>query len=117
MATTTASAAFSPAPSLDASSRVEVSVARSSATGVTAVGIPITTTGPTPADLGFDRQRLSAAGFTGKVGSSLAIPRGGAPMIIAVGIGDADEVNAAALRDAAAAFGRATRTHDHLGFL
>ena len=117
MVTTIASAAFSPMPSLDASSRVEVSVARSSATGVTAVAVPVTTTGTTPADLGFDRKHLMTAGFTGKVGSTLALPRGGAPMIIAVGIGDADEVDAAALRDAAAAFGRATRTHHHLGFL
>src|SRR5262245_7093358 len=117
MATTTATAAFSPTPSLDTSSRVEVSVARSPATGVTAVGVPITTTGPIPSDLGLDRQGLTGAGFTGKVGSTLALPRGDGPMIVAVGIGDADTVDASALRDAAAAYGRATRTHDHLGFL
>src|SRR5262245_35143998 len=116
MATTTASAAFSPTPSLDTAARVEVSVARSPAAGVTAVGVTITTTGASPADLGFDRQRLTAAGFTGRLGSTLALPRGDGPMIVAVGIGDAAEANTAALRDAAAAYGRATRTHDHLGF-
>src|SRR5262245_55722343 len=116
MATTTGSAAFSPTPSLATSSRVEVSVARSPA-GVTAVGVPITTNGPAPVDLGLDRQDLTVAGFTGKVGSTLALPRDDGPMIVAVGIGDEDEVDAAPLRHAAAAYARATRTHDHLGFL
>jgi leucyl aminopeptidase len=50
---------------------------------------------------------LTERGFEGKVGETLAIPADDGSTVIAVGVGDADAVDANALRRAAAAFARA----------
>src|SRR5262249_57712861 len=82
--------------------------------GATVLGIPVPATGPVPAALGIDRARLEAAGFTAAIGSTLVLPSATGPLLVAVGIGNHAVLDAAGLRDAAAAFARATATHEWL---
>src|SRR6185369_9130618 len=67
--------------------------------------------GDVPADLGLSRAALLAAGFSGAVGQAMPVPGDTVPELVAVGVGDVASLDAAALRDAAAAFGRATYRH------
>ena len=67
-----------------------------------------------PRQLGLDRATLAAGGFEGKVGQTLVVPRKDGPSVVAVGTGDPADLDAAGLRDAAAAFGRATGKHAHV---
>jgi leucyl aminopeptidase len=64
--------------------------------------------------LGVDRDGLAAAGFDGDVGQALALPGIGQPMVVAFGIGDPAHLDAAKLRDAAAAFSSVVRRHSKL---
>ena len=70
--------------------------------------------GGVPGPLGLDRAALSAAGFGGGLGETLLIPRQGGPTLVAVGIGDPAALDAAAIRDAAAAFARAVGKHERI---
>lgn len=79
--------------------------------GATARGVTVGTTGDVPAELGFDRDALTRAGFTGAVGSTLALPSATGPTLIAVGVGDPATLTAATLRDVAASFARASASH------
>lgn len=100
------------APSLDRS--VNVSVTSTVPTSATALVVPVLDSGAPPSLLGLDRAALSNAGFDGKTGQTLVLPRAGGPTLVAVGIGDPSGVDAARLRDAAAAFTRASANHDRL---
>ena len=106
-------AAFDAVPSLEQLAEVAISVARAAPAGVDAVGVPVATDGNVPKSLGLDRATLAAAGFEGKVGQALLVPKADGPLLVAVGVGRAGKANASALRDAGAAFartaGRATR--------
>lgn len=75
---------------------------------VDALGYGVFTDITVPAELGLSRDALTRAGFDGKVGSTLAVPREDGPDAVAVGLGDVDTLTPAAIRDAAAAFARAT---------
>ena len=100
---------YSPVPS--ESTSVEVSaVAALETSGLDAVAVLVHADGDLPADLGtdLDRAALAAAGFDGSPGSSLVVPRSGAPLLVLVGAGPAGGLDASALRDAAAAAARAT---------
>jgi leucyl aminopeptidase len=72
--------------------------------------------GDLPADLDLDRSSLSAAGFAGKLGQTLVLPGPGASTRVLIGVGDLSTVDADKLRDAAAAFARATESHSELVF-
>ena len=76
--------------------------------------MPVGEKGAVPRQLGLDRATLVASGFDGKVGQTLVVPRRDGPSVVAVGIGDPRELDAARLRDAAAAFARAAAKHGHL---
>jgi len=102
-----------PAPSLAEAGRIKVSVARSVPANATAIGVAVGTRGAVPKQLGVDREALAAAGFEGKSGQALVIPRERQPVLIAVGIGEAAP-DADGLRNAAAAFARAAARHSHL---
>src|SRR5204863_7866421 len=91
-------------PSLEPASSVPVSVAESVPSEATGLGVPVGSQGAVPAELGLDRAALAAAGFTGKTGQSLSLPRVSGPTLVLVGIGDPAQVDTAVLRDAAAAF-------------
>jgi leucyl aminopeptidase len=112
-ALTAAAATFDPTPSR-AASEVVVGTARAVPGDAGAVGIPVGLTGPVPRRIGLDRATLETAGFHGKVGEALVVPRRDGPSVVAVGIGAPDALDATALRDAAAAFARAAGNHRHV---
>jgi leucyl aminopeptidase len=101
-------------PSVSASAAVAVEVVPDMPTDVAADAVPVTSDGPVPELLGLDRETLTAAGFTGAVGQALPIPSVSRPILVAVGIGDRAELDAARVRDAAAAFARAASRHSRL---
>ena len=96
------------------SAPVVVDVAESAPSGATVVGIPVESTGDVPSELGLSRDALTRAGFGGKVGDALVVPRMDGAVAVAVGVGDVAKLDVAQLRDAAAAFARAAGTHSHL---
>lgn len=102
-------------PGLGALESTQVSVAED-ATAVDAWGFGVYADGEVPAPLGFDRDALEAAGFDGKVGSTLVIPRSGEHHLVAVGLGKRDDATAGSLRDASAAFVRAVARYGALAF-
>jgi leucyl aminopeptidase len=77
-----------------------------------AVGVAVATTGVVPRSVGLGRAALAAHGFDGKVGQTLVVPSASGPTVVAVGVGDPRKATAADLRNAAAAFARATSKHD-----
>jgi leucyl aminopeptidase len=105
---------FTPAPSIDSSRAVSVTVASSLPAEATVLGVPVTSDGEVPAAVGVDRAALEAAGFTGKAGETLVLPSNGGPVVVATGVGDAAALDAAALRNAAGTFARAAGGHTAL---
>jgi leucyl aminopeptidase len=77
-------------------------------------GVPVGAGGDVPAELGLGRDELVAAGFEGKAGQTLVLPVPGGPPVVAVGVGEVDDLDAAGLRDAAAAFATAAKTQADL---
>ncbi len=73
--------------------------------------MPVGEKGAVPRQLGLDRATLVASGFDGKVGQTLVVPRRDGPSVVAVGVGDPATLDAAGLRDVAAAFARAAAKH------
>lgn len=80
---------------------------------VDAVAVLVPLDAPVPGMLGLDESELGKAGFAAKVGSALLVPGGSAPMV-AVGIGAIGSLDAAGVRDAAAAFASAVRNSGRL---
>ena len=105
---------FNPTPSIERSGDVVVTVARAVPETVGSLGVPVGEKGAVPRQLGLDRATLVASGFDGKVGQTLVVPRRDGPSVVAVGVGDPATLDAARLRDAAAAFGRAAAKHAQL---
>ena len=91
---------FRTVPGLDALDATSVQLG--APTDAEAIGIGIHTDGDVPETLGFSRDDLTRAGFTGDAGSALLLPQPGAADLVAVGLGPRDELSAAVLRDAAA---------------
>ena len=104
---------FNVTPSVSLSDAVAVKVV-TAAPSSTTVGVPVGETGAVPALVGLSRASLAESGFEGKAGQTLAVPRPDGEAVIAVGIGNTAELDAAKLRDAAAAFGRAAGKHARL---
>jgi leucyl aminopeptidase len=93
---------------------VDVRVVRGVPRDVDAVGVPVGADGTVPRQLGMSRAALATAGFEGKVGQTLVLPRSNAPTLVAVGTGAAGSLDANGLRTAAAAFARAAGRHARL---
>ena len=89
-----------------------VATSRSLPRSADAVGIAVASTGAVPRGVGLSRAALSAHGFDGKVGQILVVPAASGATVVAVGIGDARKATAADVRNAAAAFARATAKHE-----
>jgi leucyl aminopeptidase len=89
---------FDPAPSASRQPRVNVTAQPGE---VPVVGLLVAESGVTP-DALPSREHLTAAGFTGARGQTLVVP--GAPLLVAVGVGDPSTLSSAAVRDLAAAF-------------
>ena len=105
-------AVFNPTPSTERN--VTVDVARTVPRRADAVGVAVGTEGAVPARSASTGRRSKAAGFEGKLGQTLALPRRDGPTVVAVGVGGPGELDAARLRDAAAAFARAAGKQAHL---
>lgn len=103
---------FATVPGLDALDAVQVRAGR--VDDAQAVGVGVTTDADVPAELGFDRDALKDAGFEGAVGSTLVLHRSDGPDLVAVGLGPAEEVTVAVLRDAAAGVVRAAASRARL---
>jgi leucyl aminopeptidase len=101
-------------PSLDRSAGVTLSVGATAPSSATALVVPVAAEGAVPSELGVDRAALSAAGFDGRSGQVLVLPRADGPTLVAVGIGDRARVDVTALRNAAASFTRASASHARL---
>ena len=93
---------------------VAFNVARSTPRSADVVGVPVATDGPVPRGLGVTRATLAAMGFDGKVGQAVGVPAAAGPLQVAVGIGERSSVDAAVLRNAAAALARAASKGTHL---
>ena len=113
---TRAVAAFDPIPSRHPSMNVAVQVASSAPEGAAVVGVPVYADGAVPDRQDFDRATLEASGFGAGVGETLVLPRVEGPTVVEVGLGRHAELSTAALRDAAAAFARATARYGSLVF-
>ncbi|HEY0117215.1 MAG TPA: M17 family peptidase N-terminal domain-containing protein, partial [Cellulomonas sp.] len=106
-----------PVPQLVPSWFADVDVRAGGGSGADAIGFPVPSGGPVPAELEADLGELERAGFSPAVGSALAEPRHGGPALVAVGLGEAGALTAAAVRDAAAAFARSVPRDGALAFL
>jgi leucyl aminopeptidase len=85
----------------------DVTVSVGEGSGAEAVGHPVAIGGDVADELDADLAALERAGFTPTVGATLAEPRREGAARVAVGVGALDELDAAVVRDAAAAFARA----------
>ena len=99
---------FDPVPAASQQPTVTVAAAPP---GDAVIGILMTSSGDWP-DALPDREVLAAAGFTGARGQTLLLP--GAPLQVAVGVGDPTTLSSAGLRDTAAAFALAATGHPRL---
>ena len=96
---------FTPVPSLAVAT--EVTAVIDFASGLDAVALFVAAEGDLPDAIGLDRDALAAAGFSAEPGTSLVVAQAGHPLVL-VGVGKPEELDAAKLRDAAAAAARAT---------
>ncbi len=97
-----------PAPSL--ATPVQTSVAVSVPESADAMGRLVPSEGPVPDDIGLDRDRLAAFGFTADTASTFVVPSAEGPAVVAVGIGE----GGADLRQVGAAFARACGNFESL---
>jgi leucyl aminopeptidase len=104
---------FDPIPSWR-SARVELSAVTSVPADADAIAVPVGADGRGAEALGLDAAALAAVGFDGKPGQTHVVAGIGAPVEIAVGIGDPMSLDGAAIRDAAAAFALAAKRASRL---
>jgi leucyl aminopeptidase len=105
---------FDPIPSRKSSKSLRVRVASSVPDDAEAVGVPVANSGAIPDLLGKDRAALEALDFNGEAGQALRMPQSEGPTLVAIGVGDPDTLDAAKVRDAAAALGRSTARYTRL---
>jgi leucyl aminopeptidase len=111
---TRSTAHVDPVPSWTRNGKRKIIRSRSVASHTETLGVPVAIDGEVPSELGLGRSALNAAGFAGKVGQTLIVARSDGPTLVAFGIGERARVDAATLRDAAAAFARAAEQHAHI---
>ncbi|HEY3518001.1 MAG TPA: M17 family peptidase N-terminal domain-containing protein, partial [Gammaproteobacteria bacterium] len=93
---------------------VKVSVTAAPAESAPVLGFGCFTDKRPPKPLGLGAERLKAAGFSAEPGSALTLAREDGPLLIAVGLGRSAEIDAARIRDAAAAFADAASAQERL---
>lgn len=89
-----------------------ITIARSAPRSAEVVGYAVKSTGAVPRQITLNRAALEAHGFKGEVGQTLTLPGRDGATVVAVGIGTAPSLKQ--LRDAAAAFTRASGKFAHL---
>ena len=107
-------AEVSATPSAERFGKMKLNVSKAVAPSVDCLGVPVGTTGAIPAQVGLERAALESAGFKGKIGQALAVPKSEGPAIVAIGVGAPAELSPAKLRDVAAAFARAAGKGKHV---
>ena len=105
---------FTATPSLDAVPSVAV-VDELDKSELDAIGVLVASDGDLPPGIDLDRGALERAGFEAKPGTSLALPSGARALTVLVGVGPSGELDTDRLRDAAAAFARATSRFARIG--
>lgn len=75
---------------------------------VDAIGYGVFIDADVPDDVALSREALSRAGFDSKVGETLVLPQPDGPDVIVVGLGETEKLAPGVLRDAGAAFARAS---------
>src|SRR5690349_10138321 len=103
---------FRPAPSLLSTNQTKVGAAKSIPLAAPCVGVAVTSDGDVPKEVGIDRSALSGMGFEGNLGQTQMLRPGKGPTFVAFGVGPHAEVDAAKLRDGAAAFARAAESYE-----
>ena len=98
---------FDVTPSLRSPAAVRVVRSAPRADEVDAVAVPVVAGAEPPDVLGLSSETLTRAGFTSEVGAASAFPARDGLVHVAVGVGSVDDLDPAAVRDAAAAFARA----------
>jgi leucyl aminopeptidase len=111
---TISSTMFGPAPSIAVSLDMQVGAADAVPADAQILGVFVAATGAVDDRLGVDRAHLDAMGFTAAIGEAVIVGvDGGAPRV-AIGLGDPGNADATTLRDAGAAFGRATGRRERI---
>jgi leucyl aminopeptidase len=105
---------FDPIPSTRYQVRVAVVPLKQATDEADALAVPVAAGVEPPDELGADLAGLESAGFTGKRGQTLVLPRADGPVRVAVGIGERGETDATLVRDLAAEFARAVPWHRRL---
>ncbi|GMU03808.1 leucyl aminopeptidase [Corallococcus caeni] len=108
-----AQAEFHPAPSIEPPEETKLAVSSSLPASAGCIGSFVGEEEGLK-DPHFDRAFLKAAGFEGKAGQTLVIPRTDGPPLVAVGVGAMARLDPGTLRDAGAAFARAASNQPHL---
>ena len=93
-------AEFHPAPSVDEISATKIRVAKSAPKNAGAIGVPVGTEGDVPSELGLDRATLVTAGFEGKSGQTLIVPRPVAAPVIRLIVASCDDIPPTGVSDA-----------------
>ncbi|MFC6008613.1 leucyl aminopeptidase family protein [Angustibacter luteus] len=81
---------------------------------VAALAVPVSLGSEPPPDLGHDAASLAVAGFTAKRNQTLVIPGADGRALVALGVGDASDLDLTTVRDLAADFARAVPQHKTL---
>ena len=105
---------FNPIPFREDLRDLAVGVASSAPENAEAIGVPVAKAGEIPGLLGKDRAALELLDFRGDAGQALCMPQADGPTVVAIGVGEPEALDAAKVRDAAAAFGRATARYSRL---
>ena len=105
---------FDPIPSTRYQVRVAVVSLKQATDEADALAVPVAAGVEPPEELGTDLAGLESAGFTGKRGQTLVLPRADGPVRVAVGIGERGETDPTLVRDLAAEFARAVPWHRKL---
>ena len=104
---------FDPVPSVGQSKAVSITVGRKSPEAQFS-GALISPGATLPDQVSVDWGSLTAAGFVASVGQTLTLPQTEGSTLVLVGIGPESDLDADKLRDAAAAFARATESSGNL---
>ncbi|MEU7902958.1 leucyl aminopeptidase [Actinoplanes sp. NPDC049118] len=108
---------FDPAPSWRAQTSIAVVDSTDLPADIELLAVPVSSTGDVPAEVGMAWDRLRGAGFTGRVGQSLLVSVPSGPPLVVYGVGDPAALDAAGVRDAAAAFARAAGKQSRLAMV
>lgn len=101
-----AKAPTTPIPTVDNASDVSIKVTTAAPPKSAVLGVPVARTGSVPRAVGLNRKTLASLGFSANVGQAIALPKANGATVVAVGVGDVKSLDAAAARNAAAAFAR-----------